>query len=495
MNDIPYTLTLIMADGTSKPYGFHLGTDRKLAEDIAREKLSMEGVCATVLHRKKWVAIFRHGEDLEETRKAESSRLKTCFVVGGGTFSHVLSHFSLAAPAFGGTARRLARLVQESDLFQMNVRLLLTQMAGGDATMCTNAHLAARAQSIADDPQARVVFFNAAVCDWEGRVSFRHAALPTGTERLDSKHTGYVTELIPASKILPIFRQLPNSAGKVRKDIFLVAFKMTTGATPQQQYEAGLNLLKENSCNLVLANDTRTMLNMVITPEEAVYYETTNRLEALEGLVQMAGYRSQLTFTQSTVVSGELVSWADPRIPDSLKAVVRHCIKGSAYKTFRGSTVGHFACKLDDNTFLTSIRKSNFNMIEAIGMVLVKTDGPDTVLAYGAKPSVGGQSQRMVFRDHPGFDVIVHFHSPLLPYHPDNIPVRSQREVECGSHQCGQNTSQGLKQFGNLKAVMLDNHGPNIVFPSSIDPAEVIDFINRNFDLSKKTGGYIPAAL
>jgi hypothetical protein len=46
------------------------------------------------------------------------------------------------------------------------------------------------------------------------------------------------------------------------------------------------------------------------------------------------------------------------------------------------------------------------------------------------------------------------------------------------------------QQFGNLKAVMLNNHGPNIVFNKNTDPQEVIDFIERNFDLSQKTGGY-----
>ena len=38
---------------------------------------------------------------------------------------------------------------------------------------------------------------------------------------------------------------------------------------------------------------------------------------------------------------------------------------------------------------------------------------------------------------------------------------------------------------------MLDNHGPNIVFHHSIDPQEVIDFIDANFDLSNKTGGAV----
>ena len=229
---------------------------------------------------------------------------------------------------------------------------------------------------------------------------------------------------------------------------------------------------------------------MIITPEEAAYHETNSRDEILEQLVDMVWYRSQLTFTQSTVVYGKPVGWDDERIPSSLRTVVNHCINGKAYKPFKGSTVGHFAVKLSDTEFLTSIRKSNLNDLDKNGMVYVRVDGPDTVLAYGAKPSVGGQSQRIVFKDHPGYDCIVHFHSPLKENHKDSIITTSQREVECGSHQCGQNTSSNLKQFGNLKAVMLDNHGPNIVFPKDINPQGVIDFIEANFDLDKKTGGY-----
>lgn len=37
---------------------------------------------------------------------------------------------------------------------------------------------------------------------------------------------------------------------------------------------------------------------------------------------------------------------------------------------------------------------------------------------------------------------------------------------------------------------MLDKHGPNIVFNHDVDASEVIDFINRNFDLGKSTSGF-----
>lgn len=63
------------------------------------------------------------------------------------------------------------------------------------------------------------------------------------------------------------------------------------------------------------------------------------------------------------------------------------------------------------------------------------------------------------------------------------------------SHRCGENTKNGLSKFGNLYCVMLDNHGPNIVFSKQVNPEEVIKFIADNFDLSKPTNGFNQAYL
>lgn len=210
----------------------------------------------------------------------------------------------------------------------------------------------------------------------------------------------------------------------------------------------------------------------------------------------MAYLRSHLTFTRSTVIAGEPVDWNDERVFDSLRTVVNHCIEAGAYKPFLGVTAGHFAAKIGPTTFLTSRRKTNFNNLASTGLVQVVTDGPDQVTAMGGKPSVGGQSQRIVFEEHPELDSIVHFHCPLREG--SLVPVVSQREYECGSHECGQNTSNGLTSFtlpsGNtLDAVFLDQHGPNIVFNHETDPAEVIYFIEANFVLTAKTGGYVAA--
>lgn len=406
---------------------------------------------------------------------------KKVHIIGGGTFNYVRNHLALAAPAFGHTARELFKKAH-MQMSEMDVELHLTRMAGGGyEAPVTNDDLARLIQNLVDDPATKVIFLTAAVCDFA--MSVDHVIPAKFAPRL-STHEGKVfnAELFPASKLIKSIRQK-------RKDIFLVGFKQTCGDTEDELYLKGLRLCKEASCNLVLANDVQSRLNMIITPEEARYHVSKDRDNVLYNLVDMAKMRSHLTFTRSTVVDGEPVAWDSVLVPESLRAVVDHCIENKAYKPFRGATVGHFACKLDDQTFLTSKRKTNFNDLYENGLVKIKTDGPDTVLAYGAKPSVGGQSQRIIFKDHPQYDCIVHFHCPLKEG--SEVPTASQRQFECGSHECGQNTSVNLGKFGNLSAVFLEEHGPNIVFHHSIDPEEVIRFIEANFDLDRKTGGYV----
>jgi hypothetical protein len=424
--------------------------------------------------------------------------MKKIHIIGGGTVHHIANHFAVCAPAYGHTAAQLERYAFQYWKATAEVELTVTKMAGGDK-LETNDDVENFVKEIVADPDTKVVFFNCALVDFnplrvtaqfiKSENGYTKNSSPIGkyASRLETKNIAQVQlTLGPQKKIVKSIREK-------RKDIFLVAFKTTCGATSQEMYEKGLRLCKEGSCNLVLVNDTKTRNNMIVTPEEAAYHETTDRGVALQNLVNMAFLRSHLTFTQSTVVDGKLVSWKSEEVPKSLRTVVDYCVAKNAYKPFLNATVGHFAHKLSDTEFLTSIRKSNFNELEQNGLVRIKTDGPDTVVAYGAKPSVGGQSQRIVFKDHPGYDCIVHFHCPLKAEPKDVVNTVSQREVECGSHECGKNTSNGLRQYtdyGGLKAVYLSQHGPNIVFNKDIDPALVISFIENNFDLHLKTGGY-----
>jgi len=426
---------------------------------------------------------------------------KTIHIISGGTISHVAPHLALAAPAYGKIGYQLARLCAEA-MPSLDAILYRTKMAGGNK-LETNADVAELIEKLKGDPATKIIFMPVALCDFEvtkidrpGNTMSMMGAVNIGKQRprLQTSEGYHELTLRPADKIIPTIRN-------GRKDIFLVGFKTTSGASEDEQYLAGLNLLKASSCNLVLANDLKTRVNMIITPEEARYHVTRDRETALQNLVDMVKLRSHLTFTRSTVIAGEAVPWSSDTVPDTLRKVVDHCIAKNAYKPFRGATVGHFAAKLSDNEFLTSKRKTNFNDLHKLGLVRIKTDGPDTVLAYGAKPSVGGQSQRIVFAEHPDTDCIVHFHCPLKKPElanfdkPWSIPVVSQREYECGSHQCGQNTSRGLVEFklpsGSIWVVMLDQHGPNLVYHHSIDPDDVNRFIDEHFDLDAKTGGYV----
>lgn len=407
--------------------------------------------------------------------------LNKIVIVGGGTVSHVRSHFAICAPAYGSTARNIQSILLGRKDVHQEIEMVLTKMADPtNSSIETTEELASKMDYVVHDKRTKIVFFNPAVADFDGSVD----GVPPGkdAERLRTRDAAFRNMLLtPAAKIIGNLR-------RERKDIFVVGFKATAGDSEQTQYLKGLNMLKESSVNMVLANDTVTRNNMIIVPEEAAYCVTTDRHKALTELVDMALLRSRLTFTRSTIVDGQPVKWDSNLVPASLRTVVNYCIQEGAYKPFRGSTAGHFAVKIDEGQFLTSRRKTNFNNLNSVGLVRVESDGDDKVIAHGSRPSVGGQSQRIIFRDHPDEDCVVHFHS--VKKEGSTVPTVSQREFECGSHECGRNTSNGMRQFGEIKAVYLDNHGPNIIFNRRTDPARVIDFINANFDLKTKTGGY-----
>lgn len=401
-------------------------------------------------------------------------------IIGGGTVFHVRPHLAISAPAYGETAREIHRIL--SDMGVDDVQVNLTRMASqhpGVSDLETNQDIDRLLTKLTADPTTKIIFMNAALCDFEGSIMDGEEQTYSGKSqpRLTSDQY-YNLRLTPADKIIRRIRE-------VRKDIFLVGFKTTAGKSPTDQYLAGLNLLKKSSCNLVLANDIHTRLNQVITPEQSRYHETTDRKTALRGLVEMTLLRSKLHFTRSQIVPGEAVRWDSDVVPDSLRTVVNHMIARGAYKPFNNATVGHFAYKVDDTRFVTSRRKVDFNKLSEIGMVMVEAKDRDSVVAHGFRPSVGGMSQRIIFSAHPELDCIVHAHVPLRPG--ADIPIRSQREFECGSHECGQNTSDGLENFDGIRAVMLDQHGPNVVFNRSMDPRKIIDFIEKNFDLGGRT--------
>ncbi len=416
--------------------------------------------------------------------------MKTHHIIGGGTFFHVRPHFALCAPAFGRTARELQQILSGWYLPNEFVKLHLTRMAGGPRELETNADVAKLVDEIMQDPTTGMVFMTAALCDFDGFIEGRDKEqpyygdtieTPSGKDqpRLKTNEGGQTMFLRPAEKVIAKIR-------KERKDIFLIGCKTTTGATPQEQYEAGLSLLKKSSCNLVLANDLHTKSNMVVAPELARYYETTDRVTVLDGLVRMAVKRSRLHFTRTTIEPGKLLPWTSSQVPQSLRTIVDHCVARGAYQPFNNVTVGHFAFRDGKNVLQSSRRKQNYNLDGGRDLVRVEFT-EDQVIAYGAKPSAGTRSQWSVLQAFPEYDCIVHFHCPAKPG--SEIVVRPQHDFECGSHECGENTKAGMQPFigGKLAAVMLDKHGPNVIFHRSVNPQLVIEFIEAHFDLTKRS--------
>lgn len=404
--------------------------------------------------------------------------MPTHHVLGGGTLFHVRPHFALAAPAYGATARRIAELLRAA-LPDDDCRLHLTRMAGDPRGPETNEDVAALLARIAADSASKIVVLSAALCDWEGHVVEDGTPTLSGRDRprLQSRDTAPTLALTPAAKLLGRLRE-------TRKDLFVIGFKATAGLEPHAQYEAGLSLLKRSHANLVLANDVQTRHHVVIAPELARYYEGTDRDAALRGLVAMAAARSRLSFTRTAVVPGELVPWTSSLVPQSLRAVVDHCVARGAYRPFAGVTVGHFAVRTGASELLSSRRRRNFNLAPDRDLVRVHFDA-GTVTAEGARPSAGARSQWAVLSTFPEHDCIVHVHCPLRSG--SRVPVRAQHDYECGSHECGENTRAGMTRFGELAAVMLDRHGPNVTFRRDADPQRVIAFLEENFDLARRS--------
>ncbi len=435
------------------------------------------------------------------------------YVIAGGTFNHVSPHFALSAPAFGKVGRelvgRLPGALIRAGHEGAEVRLVLTRMAQGGwdraqedeelfakvgiHDLVTNEDLEALLTHLATDPSTRCIIAAAAVCDFEPLQ-----ITPTYTDptvfgkhihpRLSSDREHTLT-IVPSEKLLTTVR-------RTRKDIFLVAFKTTAGQSEQETYARGLKLLKRNSANLVLANDVVRHTNLVVTPEEFPY-ATSSRGEALDLLCEMIADRTKLTFVRTTMREGERANvrelYAQGKIPQNFVPVLEHLIARGGFKSFLGKTSGHFGCFVDGEPYVrvSSVRKTDHNRVLEDGMAKIFGDEDGSIIAAGARPSVGEHTQQQIYeRFADKVHAIVHVHCPLTREGEQMIPTASQKPFECGSNECGFNTASNMREIEpGIYAVQLDGHGPNIAFHRDVDAACVINFVDRYVDFSKKTGG------
>lgn len=209
--------------------------------------------------------------------------MKKIYVIGGGTISHVRNHLALCTPAFGTTAVSLYSLCSEK-FKDMKTYAILTRMADSNSSLETNEDVAIFIKQLKMQKDTGIIFFNVAMCDWKGdiatRIDTEEVPIISGkySERLRTSDGLKMMMLTPAEKVIKSIRDN-------REDIFVVGFKTTCGASEADQYLVGLNLLKESNLNLVLANDTKTRMNMIIDGSKDQPFVTIERIVALAELV------------------------------------------------------------------------------------------------------------------------------------------------------------------------------------------------------------------
>lgn len=189
--------------------------------------------------------------------------MNKCVIIGGGTFNPIACHLSLAAPAFGRTARDMARRFSHLAP-DMECVLKLTKMADHTSDLITNLDVADYVSGLLDDPLVKIIIMNAAICDFEIKN-------PSTESRLSSQKDYHVVMKGVKGKILSMIKDR-------RPDIVVCGFKTTHGATNDQQLKKGVASMNANNINLVIANDVGTYKNVLISDSGRSYMDDRGAL-------------------------------------------------------------------------------------------------------------------------------------------------------------------------------------------------------------------------
>src|SRR5580698_7043330 len=167
--------------------------------------------------------------------------MKNIEIIGGGTVFHVRNHLALCAPAYGTTSRRLEDILLNSDeALDYGINLHLTKMADHRSSLETNEDVSKLVNQLIASHETKIIFFNPALVDYEGSIT---TSGPVGYEWSDNLVTPsgkYQTRLKTSegeqSMLLWPSQKVLGKIRKERKDIFLIAFKTTCGATEDEQF-------------------------------------------------------------------------------------------------------------------------------------------------------------------------------------------------------------------------------------------------------------------
>jgi hypothetical protein len=393
--------------------------------------------------------------------------MKKIIIIGGGTLQPISNHLSLAAPAYGTIAKNIHKLMFDES------ELILTKMADSTSNIVTNKDVENILDDIIKDVKVRCIVLSVAFCDYEydGGDFHGERIITTDNDTLDLR-------LKVSSKVIDKIR-------KIRPDIFLVGFKTTTNKTTDDQFLSGLKMMKRSKCNLVLANDTVTRNNIIITPEESYYGNTTDRDFITKELVNMINMRCNATYNRTNFI--ECDSIPITKTSETFQKVLKYLIDNNAFIINNGNNFpnGHYCEKIDNVSFLSSQRRFDHNKVFDEGMSLVTVEDDIFTVRGRRKASVGARSQWLILNKYSEFDCIIHTHNPLKDG--SKFPIAEQKPFQCGSLECGINTIDNMGDFGDFKAVYLNKHGANILFKSTSNADDVIKFITDNIELGVKT--------
>ena len=176
--------------------------------------------------------------------------MNNILIAGGGTVSHVRSHFALCAPAYGSAARALAGLLNG----RARAELLLTAMANcGQGPESSEELYQALREKLKTGSFTHCVM-NAAVCDFDGQIG----EVPSGKRapRLKSRAGAADMQLRSAPKILgALAAEFPECS--------FTGFKTTSGSEPPEIQALASRQMAETGAALVFANDILTRENFL----------------------------------------------------------------------------------------------------------------------------------------------------------------------------------------------------------------------------------------
>lgn len=188
--------------------------------------------------------------------------IQKCVIFGGGTFNHIACHLSLAAPAFGATAKKTASMFEAMQT-GMECELVLTKMADPTSDLVTTEDVARYVDQLLINPCVKMIVMNSAICDFE-------IENPSDQARLSSQVDYPVVLKGIKTKIIATIKEK-------RPDIVVCGFKTTHGDTRQEQIDKATASMQVSNLDLVLANDLQTRSNILVS-RSTVYYDDRDSL-------------------------------------------------------------------------------------------------------------------------------------------------------------------------------------------------------------------------